>query len=182
MRHCRFLVTFICLIGLLRAAPSASKQSEVESTWPGVRFQIADIKPIDGDRLLFLIRLQATPQAARGTTIGVISPIPPGTPKEDISGGQYGPNPFSLIAAVLTDEQTGKKYPAVTPDPNSPAFAPFQVLTTLSPGGSLVMAVEFQKPPAIVDSEGKPKMPTVSLLLPQAKNAIEKVALPTVGK
>ncbi len=178
--------SLICLGGLLLSgalglAQQASLGSAEITTWPGIKYEVIRLQRIAGDRLLVGIKLVATDHAPKsGTLIGVKVPVPSGASPEDIQLGRYDPKPFSLATSKITEEKTGQEYAAVPPLATGPQYIPGEIITTLVPGRSEILTVQFPLPPPPVDASGAPsrEKQTVSLFLPNAKDPIAKIPLP----
>ena len=73
-------------------AHSAPSFPEVETTWPGVRFQIFRIERNSMNRLVVAVRIVATDKAPpSGTFLGTKTPIPANASPIDIGMGVYDP-------------------------------------------------------------------------------------------
>ncbi|CAN5821442.1 hypothetical protein BH09VER1_BH09VER1_47130 [soil metagenome] len=174
-----------CFLGFVCSAAigQETKPIEVETTWPGIVYQLIRVQRIAADRLLVGVKIVAKPSAPKsGTLIGVKVPIPTGASPEDIAAGRYEPMAFSLSAAKMTEEKTGQEYPALAPSPSGQQYIPGEILTTLVPGRAEILTVQFAAPPPPVDESGAPAKgkQTVSILLPNAKEPFAKVALPAI--
>jgi len=151
---------------------------EVESTWPGIHFQVVEVSAIPGNRLIVVVRVVATAQAPKnGTLIGTQPPIPPDATPRQIADGLFSPIPFSLEPSVMIDEKTKQEYPALKPGPDD-NYLPGERLFSLHPLQAEKMAVLFTAPPPQFDSEGHPVKQTVSIILPKAKGPISKITIP----
>ena len=151
---------------------------EVETTWPGVRFQLFRIERIPLNRLVVAVRIFATDKAPRsGTFLGTRTPIPANANREDIGMGLYDPKPFSLAGAVMIDEQSGQKYP-VLPSiaPVGKQYLPSATLASLMPGQAEMLTIQFAIPPSPPGDEAQKQ--TASFLFPEAKGPIAKVQIP----
>jgi hypothetical protein len=151
---------------------------EVETTWPGVRFQLFRIERIPPNRLVVAVRIFATEKAPRsGTFLGTRTPIPANANREDIGMGLYDPKPFSLAGAVMIDDQSGQRY-SVLPSiaPVGQQFLPSATLASLMPGQAEMLTIQFAIPPSLSGEDLQEQ--TVSFLFPEAKGAIAKVTIP----
>jgi len=154
---------------------------EAQTAWPGVVYQITQVQRIAGDRLLIGVRVLATAQApAKGTLFGIETPIPPTASKEDILAGWFVPKPFSLRGAAMTDDQTKVEYHTLDPSPTGPQYVSSDCLSTLVPGRSELMSIQFAAPPPPLDDQGHPtkEKQTISILLPKASAPIGKIPIP----
>ncbi|MGB8352260.1 MAG: hypothetical protein WCD79_00070 [Chthoniobacteraceae bacterium] len=172
----KVLPLFFCMFvvaTVLKAEPH-TKTFKTDTQWTGVQMEVSEVKRISKDRVVVLVRIEATSKAPETTLIGLASSPAKG-------GKESSPSqPFSLAAGTLTDEQTKKTYPVAEPDPQAIAYAPTQIMTQLSKGQAVVLSVEFQLPvPAEKDGED-PKQ-TVTLKLPNAKSDIEHVIIPPLS-
>ena len=173
---------FVFALSMFEAQAQSSKADgafpEVETTWPGVRFQLFRIERIPFDRLVVAVRIFATDKAPRsGTFLGTRTPIPANAKSEDIDIGLYDPKPFSLAGAVMIDDQSGQKYP-VLPSiaPVGKRFLPNATLASLMPGQAEMLTIQFAIPP--LPSGDELQKQTASFLFPEAKGAIAKVQIP----
>jgi hypothetical protein len=179
MKYCvLFILNLFLLFPHLRAQEAAVNHNEVESTWQGVLMQLIMLKRTSEDRVLVLVRLQATQKAAPSTLIGTRVPIPPGTTKQEIQSGAFVPQPFSFASAIMTDELTKQVFPVVPPNPKALAVAPSAIMTNLTRGEAFVISVEFKVPPPPVDSTGHQAKQIVSISLPNAKAAFTNLYIP----
>jgi hypothetical protein len=164
----------------LRAQIQAQNLGEVETTWPGIRYQIFHIERMPQERLLIAVRIVATPQAPpSGTLIGVSVPIPADATKEDLLSGRYSPRPLSLASSEMIDEETKQKYrplPPVTLAGRS--LIPSVTLSSLRPGQAEVLSLQFAVPTVRPSSDSATSKQTVSFVFPNAKGPITKVAVP----
>jgi hypothetical protein len=178
------LFYLLCLAGISMYAwaqtPASAPDNfpEVGSTWPGIQMQILKVVRIPGNRLLVEVRLLATPKAPPVTMIGYPPVIPPDATKEELETG-FGPSPYSLEVASMTDERTQQRYNALRPNPKGPYYLASVVLASLSPGQGQYMSVQFPvPPPPPPDDAGRVPEQTVSILLPKAKGPITRVVIP----
>ncbi len=154
---------------------------EIAAEWPGVRFSVFRVERIPGDRLLVAVRIIASAGAPRqGTLLGTMPDVPAGVSADDLSSGRYDPKPYSLAASVMTDDATGRKYPALPPDPAGKSYIPGEVLATLMPGNAEVLTVQFAAPPPPLDENGVPlkTKQTISIQFPNAKGPVTKIIIP----
>ncbi len=173
-----FVFTLLMCEVQAQASQAAGGFPEVETTWPGVRFQLFRIERISFDRLVVAVRIFATDKASpSGTFLGTRIPIPANADREDVGMGLYDPKPFSLAGAVMIDEQSGQRYP-VLPSiaPVGKRYLPSVTLASLMPGQAEMLTVQFAIPP-LSAADGSQKQ-TVSFLFPQAKGPIAKVRIP----
>lgn len=178
-----------CLGGLLWLAFSASGFAEtgkllgeVDSEWPGVKFQVTQIQRIDPGHLLVTVRIVVGPDAANPTFIGIESPagpIPKNATPQEAASGKYDPTPFSLKTAILYDEGTHQNYTALSELPTKPFLGPNALLTTLRPGNWVQLAVQFPAPPPpTTDAQKTTPEQKATLLFPKAKGPIKHLTLP----
>ncbi|XHR29477.1 MAG: hypothetical protein ACFUZC_02735 [Chthoniobacteraceae bacterium] len=177
-----------CLGGLLWLILSASSLAdvgkllgEVDSEWPGVKFQVTQIQWIDSEHLLVTVRLVVGPGAANPTLIGIESStgaIPKSAPSQEVASGKYDSTPFSLKTAILYDEGTHQNYPALPGLPAKPFLGPNALLTTLRPGNWIQLAVQFPAPPPPPDDQKTISEQKVTLVFPKAKGPIRHLILP----
>ena len=176
----RGVALFIFMLSISEAWAQSSQRAggfpEVETTWPGVRFQIFRIERIP-NRLVVAVRILATEKAPpTGTFLGTKTPLPSTATREDVSMGLYDPKPFSLTSAVMIDEQSGQRYP-VLPSiaPPGKIYLPSIILASLMPGEAELLTIQFAAPPF---GEGELQKRTASFLLPNAKAPITRVPIP----
>jgi hypothetical protein len=178
-----FLFLFFAFLSpCLQAQKAQVNLGECPTAWPGVIVRLVSVERIPNDRLMFLVRIVATSGANPGTLIGYPPIIPPNISKKQIANGAFLPEPYSLNSATMTDEQTGKTYPALPTQsaPDGQAYRPSVLVSSLSPGQGTYMSVQFAIPPAPpANASGQPAKQTVSILLPMAKSPIPKIAVPT---
>jgi hypothetical protein len=178
-----FLLALTSLIGGVQAQSAPGSQSErfpeVETTWPGVRFQLFRIERNSLNRLVVAVRIVATDKAPpTGTFLGTKTPIPANASPVDIGMGVYDPKPFSLGASEMIDDETGRKYPVLPPiAPPGRTYLPGTIAKSLSPGQAEVLTIQFAIPPSPSADENRKQ--TVSFLFPNAKAPITKVPIPT---
>jgi hypothetical protein len=156
----------------------AGRFPEVETKWPGVRFQLFRIERNSLNRLVVAVRIVATDKAPpSGTFLGTETPKPVNASPIDVGMGVYDPKPFSLAASQMIDDATGKKY-SVLPSlaPSGTMYLPDSTAKSLLPGQAEVLTIQFAVPPPASGDEAQRQ--TVSLLLPNAKAAIQKVPIP----
>jgi hypothetical protein len=173
-----FVFTFSIFQARAQSSQGAGAFAEVETTWPGVRFQLFRIERIPLNRLVVAVRIFATDKAPRsGTFLGTRTRIPANANREDIGMGLYDPKPFSLAGAVMIDEQSGQKY-AVLPSiaPVGKQYLPSATLASLMPGQAEMLTIQFAIPPSPAGDE--PQKQTASFLFPEAKGPIAKVQIP----
>lgn len=172
-----FLVT---ALGLPAQTNEKEPTYSVATTWPGIHYQVFHLERIAGNRILVAIRLHADGDApARGTTIGIDVPIPPGATQQMIWSGMYRPRPFSIASSTMTVDATQQTFAAVAPDPAGPHYLPSQLLTTLHPNESEIMTLEFPAPPPPDPASGiNPSHQAVSIMLPRAVRPLTHVILP----
>ena len=153
---------------------------EVETTWPGIRYQIFRIERMPPGRLLVGVRIVATPHAPpSGTLIGVSVPIPANAAKEDLLSGRYSPRPLSLGASEMIDEATEHKYQPLPPITLAGrASLPSVTLCTLRPGQAEVLSLQFAAPPVRPSPDQGTNKQTVSFVFPNAKGPITNVPVP----
>jgi len=169
-------VAFVSIGGLAAESGGAALgHTEVETNWPGVRFQIFRIERIPPNRLVVAVRIVATDKAPpEGTFLGTKGQIPPNASREDINMGLYDPQPFSLSSSVMIAEQTGQRYSVLSPvAPPGRKYLPDAVLALLRPGQSELLTIQFALPP-----EANSEKQTASFLLPNAKGPIARVPIP----
>jgi hypothetical protein len=173
---------FVLTLSILQAGAQSSQVAggfpEVETKWPGVRFQLFRIERIPSNRLVVAVRIFATDKAPRsGTFLGTRIPIPANANREDIGMGLYDPKPFSLAGAMMIDEQSKQKYP-VLPSiaPVGKRYLPSATLASLMPGQAEMLTIQFAIPPLPPGEE--PQKQTASFVFPEAKGPIVKVQIP----
>ena len=179
IRRKKALSCFLVSVGIglsgIQARQDGDALGEVDTIWPGVRFQLTRVERIPANRLLVVVRLIATRQApATGTFIGIKAQVPANVPREELFSSKYTPRPFSLASSQMVWDQTGQRYPALPPLASGPQYIPGAILTTLRPGQAEILTVQFAAPTAYAD---EPKQ-TVSFLFANAKGPITKVRIP----
>jgi len=182
-QRCRLqalLCAMVALTLLMGGAPANSAPSfpEIETTWPGVRFQLFRIERNSLNRLVVAVRIVAIDKAPpSGTFLGTKTPIPANASPIDIDMGAYDPKPFSLAAAEMTDDETGKKYFVLPPiAPPGMTYLPGTTAKSLLPGQAEILTVQFAIPPSPPGNEFRKQ--TASFLFPNAKGPITKVPIP----
>lgn len=164
----------------------AGEGPEVATTWPGVKLQVSDIRRLDDTHVLMVIRLKST--GAEPVAIGELPKEPPSRPSKPSTGGlndaEELPRPFSLESARLVDETTKQEFTALPSLPSQPFFGPNAMVTTLSPGGWIQMAVHFNAPPPLPPGkDGKRPPQKVTALFPRAAKPMPGLVLPaTTGE
>jgi len=153
----------------------------VDTTWPGIQYEIFAIQRIAGDRLIVAIKIEATPKAPETTFLGIEHKMPQNpTPQDrlEIGNGKYRPDPVSIESATMTDENTKQTFNTVQPAPNGPGYPPSSILTNLNRGEVKLMSIQFPIPPPPQPVNGIIPKQTVSILLPNALGPITHVAIP----
>jgi hypothetical protein len=149
----------------------------VDTVWPGVRYELVRVERIPPDRLLVAVRLVATRQAApSGTFIG--TKMSKDAPKNELVSAQYAPRPFSLASSQMVGDQTGERYPALSPITSGAQYIPGEILTTLLPGEAEILTVQFAAPASMASAGSRAPKQTASFLFPNAKAPIAKVEIP----
>ena len=114
---------------------SRTNKAEVETKWPGVFFAISRLERIQDDRLLVFVRVVATSKSSRSGTFLGAPPISPNASQADVATNFRNAKPFSLASAVMTDDQTQRKYPVLPPvAPPGKAYFPSELANNLFPG------------------------------------------------
>jgi hypothetical protein len=172
---------FLCLMGLLwsfsaavaQAATSHTVLGDTASEWPGVHYQLLELKRIPPNRLLIL--LQVIPSAgtpARG--VDIIGPM------VTVAGGISLPLPFSFDSSTMTETPSGISYP-VLPSiaPPGRAYRASKIRATLAPGGKIWVNLQFAcPPPPPPPAPGvPPPKQMLSFVFPKGKTPI-KLELP----
>ncbi len=178
----RSLASIVLFAGIALSVAHAQRgeagtSGEVETIWPGIRYQVLKLERIPPDRLVVAVRIFATRQApASGTLIGTRIPVPANISKEEMLSARYAPRPFSLASSKMIYEQTGQQSPALPPVSSAGRnYIPGEILSTLFPGQAEVLTVQFSVPPA---TEAAGQKQSVSFLFPNAKGPIGKVPVP----
>jgi hypothetical protein len=153
---------------------------EVDTIWPGIRFQLVRVEHIPTNRLLAVIRILATPQApASGTLIGTKVSVPPDATKQDLIEHRYAPRPFSLSASQMIHEQTEQRFPALPPAASARrSYVSSDILRTLFPGQAEILTLQFSLPPGVASVDNALPKQTATFLLTNAKAPITKVPIP----
>jgi hypothetical protein len=182
-QRCRLQALLCAIVALTLlmggvSAYSAPSFPEVETNWPGVRFQLFRIERNSLNRLVVAVRIVATDKApASGTFLGTKTPLPANASPIEIGMGVYDPKPFSLAASEMTDDGTGKKYFVLPPlAPAGMTYLPGTIAKSLLPGQAEILTVQFAIPPSPPGNE--PRKQTASFLFPNAKGPITKVPIP----
>ena len=160
---------------------SRTNKAEVETKWPGILFAISRLERIQDDRLLVFVRVVATSESSRsGTSLGA-PPISPSAGQADVATNFRNAKPFSLASAVMTDDQTQRKYPVLPPvAPPGKAYFPGELANNLFPGQGETLTIQFAAPPWEPPPQGgKSAKQTVTFLLPGAKGPIMNVPVPS---
>ena len=174
------LFSFALIFGGLHAPNPypCTHMGTVDTTWSGVVYEIPQVLRITGNRLVFVVVVHATDDAeSKGTLIGNGGDIPPNASPEMIAAGYYRPTPFSIFSATMTDDASQVSYRAVEPDTAGPSYLESQLLTTVHPGETRIMTIQFPSPPPPAPVDGIIPKQTVSLLLPNARGPITKVVV-----
>jgi hypothetical protein len=170
-------------MGGVRAQSAPGSQSgrfpEVETKWPGVRFQVFRIERNSLNRLVVAVRIVATDKAPpSGTFLGTKTPIPANASPADIGTGIYDPKPFSLAASEMIDDETRQKYFVLPPiAPPGLTYLPGTIVKSLLPGEATLLTIQFAIPPSPPGDENRKQ--TVSFLFPNAKGPITNVLIPS---
>lgn len=174
----------LCILAATVSCYSETPQfPSVSSTWPGVTFEIVEMRRFPGDHLALVIqaKLEAKAQApfvlgeppAAGTT-----KIPEDAKEEDINIGDYQNRPYSLVPTKITDELTGKTYQGLSSPPAEvPFFALDQLVATLAPGKAVRLATCFKIPPS-TDDKGQQK---ITIQFPRASQPMTGVVVPPLS-
>ena len=182
----RLISVAFCFLFVLPApaeTPELSGHFETETEWPGIYFQVIRADRIIQNRLMVVVRIQATGKTpASGIFLGGDPPPPPFSHKPTVpSTARYGPQLFSLASSIMKEEQSGVQYPVLpTVEPPGKSYFLSGTLAALQPGKSVLLSIQFAvpppPPPPPPGQEARPQ--TVSFLLPKAKGPIMHVPLP----
>lgn len=155
------------------------KFPEVETTWPGVRFQLYRVERNSLNRIVVAVRIIATNKAPiSGTSLGSQTAPPPDATPEERTASLYNVKPFSLTSSQMIDELTGRKYsvlPSISPPGTS--YLPSYTFVSLFPGQAELLTIQFEIPPWLGGGDPTRKQ-TVSFLFPNAKAPMTKVPVP----
>jgi len=185
----KFPVFQIVLSILLTASLFAEEGREVPATWPGVTFQVFDIKRLDDAHVLMVVRLKSDGTSGEPVMIGDLPKggkrRHAGTPKSAKGAPDEDeelPRAFTLTSARMIDETTRKEFSALPSLPSKPYFGPNAMVTTLGPGGWIQMAVCFNAPPPLPAGEdGKRPPQKVTVLFPRAVKQLSGLVLPAAS-
>ena len=163
------------------AVSAQDKIGEVDTTLPGVRYELSRIERIPHNRLLVAVRILATAKTpAEGAFLGFQPQVPRNASRDALTSGRFAPRPLSFSSSQMIDQATDLKYPALTPIPvGGKEFLPAEVLGLLRPGQSRAVTLQFAVPKVLAGSEGSPQV--VSFLFPNAKGPITRVAIPPLS-
>ena len=151
--------------------------TQTDTTLPGISLQVMQVVRVPPNLLLLVVRVNAGAAAQKPTPLG--NGIPRDASVVDISSGKYKEEPFSLLGAVLIEQASGSKYPALQSQPSSPYYGPSEIVSQLNPGGWLQMAVAFPAPPPPPpDSNGKVPVQKVYVVFPMAKLPAKDLVIP----
>ena len=168
---------FLCLLGLLFGFSAAMAQSlashtvlgDTESEWPGIHYQMLELKRLPPNRLLILLQLIAlTGTPPNGTSI--IGPMGGG------AGGIKIPLPFSFDSSTMTDNLSGVSYPVLpSVAPRGRAYRGSQIRATLLLGQRIWLNLQFAcPPPPPPPPEGQPpKKQILSFVFPKGDKPIQ---------
>src|SRR5262245_61676792 len=107
-----------------QAQRARSINLDVETKWPGVVFSISRLERIQDTLLQLLVRVIATAEAAPSGNVLVAVSMPHENDQPDFK-------PFTLISAVMTDDQTQQKYSVLRPvAPDCEAYFPDELVNT----------------------------------------------------
>ncbi len=165
------LVLFLCLPLTLRAqTPQAKSFGTASTEWPGVHFDLAKITRLDETHILVAVRIRGDATVKNPTMIS----------GQDRSTMQNPDNidPFTLAAATLIDEATGKTYKADVRLPGSPYWGDPDIIANIRPNTWFQLAIKFEVPPPILTPKGEKEEQKVTFHLPRAKTPIKDVVLP----
>jgi len=159
----------------LRAQPSPEKGlGSVPAEWPGVHFELSRIARLDAEHILVAIRIRGDASAKNPTLICHANNATAEHPDDII--------PYTLTGATLTDQETGKEYPAEGGLPGSPFWGEPDIIANIRPNTWFQLAVKFKAPPPLPSgSDGKPREQKVTFHLPKATKAMKDVLLPQPG-
>ena len=159
--------------------PAPALLGTVDTTWPGIQFQVLKVQRTPGNRLLFFIVVYAKLEAPpAGTFIGLKVAAAKQVLSKNGPLGHFDPfqiMPFSIENSTITDEATKQTYSAVK---LPPLGIPASTLCTLHPDESTLMTVQFPSPPPIGPTTSVDPKQTVSILLPSARGPITKIVIP----
>ena len=160
-------------------APAPPKTPQVDSTWPGVKLEVPEVKRIEDNRLLVVVQVHATSRAPSVTLIGTPPPPPPANPTPDQLLDVHVAIPYSITSATMTDDLSQKKFAPLGPDPHGQIYRPSTLLGSLGPNESIYLTVQFAvPPPPPPDKDGKIPKQTVSILLPNSSGPITGIVIP----
>jgi hypothetical protein len=183
----KFPFLSILLSVLMTVSLLAEGSVEVPTTWPGVKLVVFDIKRLDDNHVLMVIRLKSDGAATEPVMIGDLpkeaKPGPAKTQKGALNDDEKLPRPFSLTSARMVDETTRLEFAALPSLPPKPYLGPNAMITTLGPGGWIQMAVCFKAPPPLpVGEDGKRPAQKVTVLFPRAAKALPGLHLPPAAE
>jgi hypothetical protein len=179
--HLLILFALVATIFPLWSQQPSNDRTDVATTWPEVHYRIAQVLRLEGDHVVVVVNLYATAKAPLGTFIGIPVPIPPNASPEEIQGGMFRPNPFSIQPAVLTDELSKQTFSTLPVAPLGPGthYLPPTFLGTLHPQQSDIMTIQFSvPPPPPPEGGGLPPEQKVSILLPNAMGPVKDLIIP----
>ena len=164
-----------------QAIDASTKVPEVETTWPGIVFQIPEVVRIADHRLLMTVVIRAMPSAPAETLIGSPGTRPNNPTANDLLAPLI-PTPFSLAGGVITEESTQIQYPQLAPEPHGLVYRPSTILCSLAPGQATYLTIQFAvPPPPKPDKDGKIPFQYISVLLPRAKEPVAHLLVPPVS-
>ena len=156
--------------------PGPEGLGETDSAVRGIRLQIYKVQRIAGNRLMFLVKVYAGPDAATSTQLGFV-PVMPDLIPAGHTAYDYNPKPFTLVPATLTEETSQARFASVPPLQGTAALPP-EVYTTLRQKDAIYLSIQFPAPPPPPPVDGIVPPQTVSLQLNGAKHSIDKIVIP----
>lgn len=177
----RFLISLALLVIVSSELFAAKPLAEVETVWPGVKFEVMNVMRLDTGHVLLTVRVRA--DLANKSVTRLVDreeqTPPPNASAEDLESGKYEATAFTLVGTTLTDEATGRTFPSMPDLPATPYVGPNMALMALEPGSGAQMAVYLQAPPPLPPAaDGSPTPQKVSILFPKAAKPMTGLLLP----
>lgn len=160
----------------------AADLGEVETTLPGLKLVVAEIRRVDDNHAIAVVRVKADEKLSDPLLVEeppLVAQPPPNATKRELEDSKYRSRPFSLLSSTLVDEMSGRKFAAMPLPVGMPFLGPSLLRSTLEPGSWIQLSVCFSAPPPLPPgSDGEAPDQKISLLLSRAIKPLSGLSLP----
>lgn len=173
-----------CLVAAQAPSSSFDTPYKVGTQWPGIDFRVVDIERIIQNRVMVVVRIEATKEAPAGGTLIGSPPVIPAYVKIEADRRRFAPTPFVVAGSTMTDESRAVAYPMLSPiAPRGHGYLPGACMASLRPGDTVMFSLQFAAPPPPPPpAPGQPPVvQTLSFLFTKATGPIAHVPLPPMA-